>query len=75
MTRIEKTRLDIIKGQLEDVSAKLRVLADEHQEQFEEHSQAWQEGDKGEDAQNIIDALETACSSVEEALYQVEGLI
>lgn len=47
--------------------AALETLRDELQEHFEERSEAWQEGERGEEWQARIDALESALEALAEA--------
>ena len=61
MTAAErKKKLAEITSNLNSVATEIETVKDAHQEQFDELSEGAQEGTRGEQLQEIIDALEEA---------------
>lgn len=50
---------------LEDLKGTLEAAKDEQQEEFDGKSERWQEGDRGQAAEEWITALESACDSLD----------
>lgn len=60
--------ISLLKGEIEDICSE--TLGD-----FENKSEKWQEGEKGQDEQQKIDALENLSSSLDEATGCLDSVL
>ena len=56
----------------EHLTAQLEILRDEEQECYDNMPESLQDGERGQNAQTVIDTLESAVSSSEEAKSYIE---
>lgn len=61
-------KIEQIKADLEETKGLIETARDEEQDYFDNMPEAFQQGDKGEAAQNAISELDEAISQLEDAI-------
>ena len=59
-------RLDTLKGVADEIRSDLETIKDEEREAFENLSESFQEGDRGQAMEAAADALEEAVGAIDE---------
>jgi hypothetical protein len=72
---VDKKTLREAQARIGEARAMVEVVRDDEQEKFDEKSDAWKEGDKGQEAEanietlsGVVDALEGIDSEIEDAM-------
>lgn len=68
MNNARRTKIEKLNNRLSEIMDLINELAEEEQEAFDNLPEAFQEGERGEAMEEAIDCLESAASSVEEAM-------
>lgn len=68
-------KLDDMKAQIESFKGEIEQVRDEEQEAYDNKSEKWQENEKGEEAQNIIDSLNGAYDRIEDSETSLQDCI
>lgn len=68
MNNARRTQIEKLNNRLSEIMDLINELANEEQEAFDNLPEAFQEGERGEAMEEAIDCLESAASSVEEAM-------
>lgn len=74
MNKERRTRIQKIIDALEDAKSELESLEGEEQDAWGALPESFQNGEQGEKGQSAIDALNTAASSVEDAVSELESI-
>lgn len=74
MNKERRARIAKVVSALEDAKSELENLEAEEQEAFDNMPESFQNGEKGDECQAAIDALNTAASNVEEAVSELENI-
>lgn len=72
MNKARRKALEDLASQLGDILAELEALRDEEQEYFDNMPESLQGGDKGSDAEQAIDSMNSAVDSLEAAIAHVD---
>ena len=72
MNKARRKALEDLASQLGDILAELEALRDEEQEYFDNMPESLQGGDKGSDAEQAIDSMNSALDSLEAAIAHVD---
>jgi uncharacterized protein YukE len=72
---MQQKRLSAVVSSLEAAEAEIEAVKDELQEDFDNRSERWQEGEKGEALQAAIDALNEEQEKVNEASTGINTVI
>jgi uncharacterized protein YukE len=75
MNKAQQKRLSAVVSSLEAAEAEIEAVKDELQEDFDNRSERWQEGEKGEALQAAIDALNEEQEKVNEASTGINTVI
>ena len=59
-------QIELARAALDEAKSMIEDIRDEEQEFYDNMPESFQDGDKGQNAQTAIDALEEAISSIEE---------
>lgn len=65
-------KLEAMQDEVREVAEAIDGLKDERQEAFDAKSEGWQEGERGQAAQSVIEKLETAHTDLESLGEAVE---
>lgn len=65
MNAQRRKKLDEINGMLAEARAELETVRDEEQEYFDNMPESFQNGERGQKAQEAIDAMETVIGALE----------
>ena len=71
MNKERRKHLENIAEQLESLKLELEEVKEQEDEAFENMPESLQESDRGQRMQEIIDILDNAFSSIEEAIYGI----
>lgn len=66
-----KKELNEIMKQLQNLKEQVELIRDDAQEEYDNHSETWQESEKGEKLYEDIDYLESAMSDIETAIDSI----
>lgn len=72
MNSERRKAIEALKSQLDEIGGDIEALKDEEQDYYDNMPESFQGGDKGDTAQTAIDALESAASSIDEAITSLE---
>ena len=72
MNNQRRKSIDAIVAILQQAQANLENIQEEEQECFDNLPESFQDGEKGETAQEAIDSLQNAYDSIEEAIEYAE---
>lgn len=53
---------------LEEAQDSIGAIRDKYQETFDSRSEAWQESEKADEMQELIDGLDDICTAIEDVL-------
>lgn len=68
-------KLERMYDKLSSLKIDAEAMLEKAQENYDNHSDAWQESERGEEAQEVIDALEGVVDGLESAAESLEGVI
>lgn len=72
---LKKTKqIDSIMSKLDDVKTFFEELAATRQDSYDNKSEKWQDGDKGQEEQENISALEDIVNNLESATNDIDNL-
>lgn len=60
---------------LEEIKDKLESMQEDEQDKFDNMPEGLQESERGEAMQEAIDAIETACGSLDDAIDTLQGIV
>ncbi|MDD2775492.1 MAG: hypothetical protein PHU06_06025 [Gallionella sp.] len=72
---MSKSKIAKIISTLGELTAQIQELRDVEQDKFDDKSERWQEGEKGEEAQAKIDTLNEAADSLETTANELNDLV
>lgn len=73
MKKADKETLNAHLGTLEGMLEHVQTIQQEQQDAFDGKSEAWQEGDKGQALQSIIEALDQAAGSLQDSIDNLQS--
>lgn len=73
MNKKQTKKLDDLAGQLSAIQQEVQNVLDEEQADFDGRSERWQESEKGQIAEAMINELETAIESIEAAFTSLNS--
>lgn len=73
MNEGRRKRLSTLLGQIEGIRAAVEEVRDDEQADFNDKSETWQQGEKGEAAQAVIESLDAAVESLNTTFENVEN--
>lgn len=68
MNKARRTQIEALAAKLEELKGDLEILRDEEQDYYDNMPESLQGGEKGDAAQQAVDELESAISSMDDAL-------
>lgn len=72
---MNKTSIRDLIRRAEELATDIETMRDDAQAEWDERSERWQESDKGTDAQEAIDQLDTAADYINDAVTEMENLL
>lgn len=75
MNKTRRKELQLVIDELENQKARVIELLAEEQEYYDNMPEAFQEGERGQQSQSAIDALESVEGSIDEAIQNIEEAI
>jgi len=73
MNKVNQKQLAAIAQKLDDMKADINNILENEQCAFDEHSENWQESDRGEAEQEMLEALENAINDLDDAIKEELG--
>lgn len=75
MNKQRRKQLEDIQNNLQNIMSELEILKDEEQEYFDNMPDSLQYGEKGDKAQEAVDAIEGAINGIDEVLESINNAI
>ena len=75
MKKTQLKELSAASDDLANAKAKISAVKDELEDEFSSKSEKWQESDKGEEFQEVINALDDLYGEIESAEENLNGMI
>ncbi len=75
MNKKQKAAIDALATPLENAQGEMQTVVDDLQESFDAKSEKWQESEKGQTAQEQIDALQAATTDLDNVIQALAGLV
>lgn len=72
MNKARRAALEKVKTAIEDAKVELEALHGEERDYFDNMPESFQGGDKGQEAEQAADALQSALDSLEEAVASID---
>ena len=72
MNKTDRQELCSIKSQIQELVDKLREMGEIEQEKFDNLTEGLQASERGQRYQECADCMESVCSTIEEALEELE---
>jgi molecular chaperone GrpE (heat shock protein) len=75
MNKAQAKKADDISGQLGNIQQDVQELLDEIRDDFDNKSERWQEGEKGQAIETSINELENAIENIEGAIQSLNSTV
>lgn len=74
MNNERRAAISVIKESLSDLCSQIEALKDEEQESFDNTPESLQQAERGQQSEEAINALDSAMTSVNDAIESLEGI-